>query len=226
MLPNLIRIRQYLPARKKLESSNFLLLCNEIINMKLLFVSSNPHKIAEIRQLLPPGFELTSLADAGFHDEIPETADTIEGNALLKAQFMADKQPLACFADDTGLVIPALNGEPGVYSARYAGEAKNADDNMDLVLRKLEHADDRNAYFVTVIALWINNSMQLFEGCVHGTILTEKRGSAGFGYDPIFQPEGTDRTFAEMTSEEKNALSHRGRAFAKMMGFLSGLSGL
>jgi len=168
---------------------------------------------------------LVSLADAGFYDEIPETAATIEGNALLKAQFMADKQPLACFADDTGLVIPALNGEPGVYSARYAGPARDANDNMDLVLQKLEDADDRSAYFITVIALWINSEMHVFEGRVNGTILKEKRGNAGFGYDPIFQPEGEQRTFAEMSAGEKNGLSHRGRALVKMVAFLGKLSG-
>lgn len=188
--------------------------------MKLLFASANEHKIAEIRQLLPAGYELVSLAEAGFHEDIPETADTIEGNALLKAQFMADRQSMACFADDTGLVIPALNGEPGVYSARYAGEARNADDNMNFVLQKLEGKTDRSAYFVTVIALYLNGHVHVFEGRVEGTILPEKRGANGFGYDPIFQPEGFDRTFAEMTSEEKNALSHRGRALEKMMQFL------
>lgn len=193
--------------------------------MELLFASSNEHKISEIRQLLPEGFSLVSLADAGFYDEIPETAATIEGNALLKAQFMADKQPLACFADDTGLVIPALNGEPGVYSARYAGPARDANDNMDLVLQKLEDADDRSAYFITVIALWINSEMHVFEGRVNGTILKEKRGNAGFGYDPIFQPEGEQRTFAEMSAGEKNGLSHRGRALVKMVAFLGKLSG-
>jgi XTP/dITP diphosphohydrolase len=188
--------------------------------MKLLFASSNTHKISEIRQLLPAGYELVSLSEAGFHEEIPETADTIEGNALLKAQFMAHKQPLACFADDTGLVIPELNGEPGVYSARYAGPERSADANMHLVLKKLEGSSDRRAYFMTVIALWINNEMHLFEGRVAGTILTEQHGTQGFGYDPIFQPEGHDRTFAEMNSEEKNALSHRGRALQKMVEFL------
>jgi XTP/dITP diphosphohydrolase len=193
--------------------------------MQLLFASSNTHKISEIRQLLPGGYSLTSLAEAGFHEEIPETADTIEGNAILKAQFMADRQPLACFADDTGLVIPALNGEPGVYSARYAGPARDANDNMDLVLKKLDGSSDRNAYFTTVIALWIDNSMQVFEGRVEGIILAEKRGTQGFGYDPVFQPLGHDRTFAEMSSEEKNALSHRGRALKKMIEFLKTVNG-
>ena len=188
--------------------------------MQLLFASANPNKVSEIRQLLPAGYELFSLADIGFTEDIPETADTIEGNALLKMAFMAGRQEMACFADDTGLVIPSLNGEPGVYSARYAGEAKDANSNMDLVLRKLETQTDRSAYFVTVIALWMNGKQHLFEGRVDGTILTEKRGAKGFGYDPIFQPEGHDRTFAEMTAEEKNSLSHRGRALEKMVAFL------
>ena len=188
--------------------------------MQLLFASANAHKITEIRQLLPEGYELLSLADVGFHEEIPETAATIEGNARLKAQFLADKQFNACFADDTGLVTSGLNGEPGVYSARYAGDAKNADDNMDLVLSKLEGNSDRSAYFITVIALWFGGEMHIFRGRIDGTILTEKRGTQGFGYDPIFQPIGYSKTFAEMTSEEKNALSHRGRALQQMMAFL------
>jgi XTP/dITP diphosphohydrolase len=188
--------------------------------MKILFASSNTHKISEIRQLLPAGYELVSLSDVGFHEDIPETADTIAGNAVLKAQFMADRQPLACFADDTGLVIPSLNDEPGVYSARYAGPERSADANMDLVLQKLETASDRNAYFLTVIALWLDGTMHLFEGRVEGTILTEKRGAHGFGYDPIFRPAGHERTFAEMSSDEKNALSHRGRALEKMVAYL------
>lgn len=188
--------------------------------MQLLFASANPHKVSEINQLVPAGFEVLSLADIGFTEDIPETADTIEGNAILKAEFMATRQTLSCFADDTGLVIPALNGEPGVYSARYAGPAKDANANMDLVLQKLASSNDRSAYFLTVIALWIDGKLHLFEGRVDGKILHEKRGKQGFGYDPIFQPEGHERTFAEMMSEEKNALSHRGRALAKMMGFL------
>lgn len=188
--------------------------------MQLIFASANAHKISEIRQLLPVGYELRSLADIGFHEEIPETAATIEGNARLKAQFLADKQMTACFADDTGLVTSGLNGEPGVYSARYAGEAKDADANMELVLSKLDGNPDRSAYFITVIALWIGGEMHIFRGRVDGTILTEKRGTNGFGYDPIFQPIGYSKTFAEMTSEEKNALSHRGRALQQMMTFL------
>lgn len=188
---------------------------------ELLFSSGNAHKIAEIKALLPEGYKLVSLADIGFTNEIPETADTIEGNAELKARFLAGKQPLDCFADDTGLVIPALNGEPGVYSARYAGDDKNPEANMNLVMEKLENATDRRAYFITVIALHINNELHLFEGRMDGTIIREKRGLNGFGYDPIFQPDGYSKTFAEMTSEEKNALSHRGKALKKMIAFLS-----
>lgn len=187
---------------------------------QLLFASGNTHKINEIRAMLPDGYSVVSLADVGFMDEIPETAPTIEGNAELKARFLAGKQPLDCFADDTGLVIPVLNGEPGVYSARYAGDDKNADANMQLVLEKLQGKTDKNAYFITVIALHINNQLHLFEGRVEGTIITEKRGTQGFGYDPIFQPEGHTKTFAEMTPEEKNAMSHRGRALKKMISYL------
>lgn len=188
--------------------------------MQLLFASANRHKVSEINQLVPAGIEVLSLEDIGFTEDIPETADTIAGNAEMKAQFMADRQQLPCFADDTGLVIPALNGEPGVYSARYAGPERDANANMDLVLQKLQNADDRSARFITVIALWMDGKMHLFEGFVEGTILEEKRGTQGFGYDPIFQPLGHDRTFAEMSAEEKNALSHRGRALEKMVAFL------
>lgn len=188
--------------------------------MQLLFASANRHKVSEINQLVPEGIEILSLEDIGFTEDIPETADTIAGNAEMKAQFMADRQELPCFADDTGLVIPALNGEPGVYSARYAGPERDANANMDLVLQKLQNADDRSARFITVIALWMDGKMHLFEGFVEGTILEEKRGAQGFGYDPIFQPLGHDRTFAEMSAEEKNALSHRGRALEKMVAFL------
>ncbi len=188
--------------------------------MKLLFASSNEHKIAEIKAILPHGLQLISLKEIQFHDEIPETADTIEENAIQKATFLADKMHIPCFADDTGLVIPSLNGEPGVYSARYAGSQRDAQDNMDLVLKKLNGQSDRKAYFTTVIALYINHKVHLFEGRINGTIITEKRGSNGFGYDPIFVPEGSDKTFAEMTAEEKNGMSHRGRSLAKMTEYL------
>lgn len=188
--------------------------------MKLLFASSNEHKIAEIKAILPHGLQLISLKEIQFHDEIPETADTIAENAVQKATFLADKMHIPCFADDTGLVIPSLNGEPGVYSARYAGSQRNAHDNMDLVLEKLNGQSDRKAYFTTVIALYINHKVHLFEGRIDGTIITEKRGDNGFGYDPIFVPEGSDKTFAEMTADEKNEVSHRGRSLAKMTEYL------
>lgn len=188
--------------------------------MKLLFASSNEHKIAEIKAILPHGLQLISLKEIQFHDEIPETADTIAENAIQKATFLADKMHIPCFADDTGLVIPSLNGEPGVYSARYAGSQRDAQDNMDLVLEKLKDQSDRKAYFTTVIALYINHKVHLFEGRINGTIITEKRGSNGFGYDPIFVPEGSEKTFAEMTSDEKNGMSHRGRSLAKMTEYL------
>ncbi|WP_300666296.1 non-canonical purine NTP diphosphatase [Fluviicola sp.] len=188
--------------------------------MKLLFASSNEHKIAEIKAILPHGLQLISLKEIHFHDEIPETADTIEENAIQKATFLADKMHIPCFADDTGLVIPSLNGEPGVYSARYAGSQRDAHDNMDLVLEKLKDQSDRKAYFTTVIALYINHKVHLFEGRINGTIITEKRGNNGFGYDPIFVPEGSEKTFAEMTADEKNEMSHRGRSLAKMTEYL------
>ncbi|MDR0801747.1 RdgB/HAM1 family non-canonical purine NTP pyrophosphatase [Fluviicola sp.] len=188
--------------------------------MKLLFASSNEHKIAEIKAILPPGFQLISLKEIQFHDEIPETSDTIEGNAIQKATFLADKMHIPCFADDTGLVIPSLSGEPGVYSARYAGTQRNPDDNMNLVLEKLKDQVNRNAYFTTVIALYINHKVHVFEGRIDGIIISEKRGNNGFGYDPIFVPEGSEKTFAEMDSDEKNKMSHRGRALAKMTAYL------
>ncbi|MNK33126.1 Non-canonical purine NTP pyrophosphatase [compost metagenome] len=188
--------------------------------MKLLFASSNEHKIAEIKALLPHGFQLISLKEIQFYDEIPETSDTIEGNAIQKATFLAEKMNIPCFADDTGLIIPGLNGEPGVYSARYAGSQRNADDNMNLVLDKLKDKSDRSAHFSTVIALYIHHKVHVFEGKIEGEIGTEKRGTNGFGYDPIFLPENSEKTFAEMTAEEKNGMSHRSKALEKMMVYL------
>ena len=188
--------------------------------MKLVFASNNKNKIAEIQQLIGDKFEIVSLQDIGCTEDIPETADTIEGNAILKAQYVYDKYGLSCFADDTGLEIDALEGEPGVYSARYAGEQKNADDNMALVLQKLEHQSNRSAQFKTVIALNFGSEHFLFEGIVKGTITPVKRGNAGFGYDPIFQPEGFDVTFAEMSMQQKSTISHRGKAVEKLINFL------
>ncbi|MBP6091869.1 MAG: RdgB/HAM1 family non-canonical purine NTP pyrophosphatase [Crocinitomicaceae bacterium] len=188
---------------------------------KLVFASANKNKIKEIKALLPAHFELITLEEIGFHEEIPETADTISGNAIQKTTFLKDKLALDCFSDDTGLIIPALNGEPGVYSARYAGPQRNADDNMNLVLEKLANQSDRSAFFMTTIALWYENELHLFEGKVTGEIINEKRGDEGFGYDPIFIPENQGKTFAEMSMDEKSKFSHRARAFEKMMAFLS-----
>lgn len=188
--------------------------------MKLVFASNNKNKIAEIQQLIGDKFEIVSLEDIGCTEDIPETAETIEGNAILKAQYVYDKYGLSCFADDTGLEIDALQGEPGVYSARYAGEQKNADDNMALVLQKLENKTNRSAQFKTVIALNFGSEHFLFEGIVKGTITPVKRGNEGFGYDPIFQPEGFDITFAEMSMQQKATISHRGKAVEKLVNFL------
>jgi XTP/dITP diphosphohydrolase len=188
--------------------------------MKLLFASSNQHKIDEIKQLLPATIELISLKDIDFVDEIPETADTIEGNAILKAQFLTQQLSIPCFADDTGLIVPSLNGEPGVFSARYAGPERDAEANMNLLLENLNHSNDRSAYFQTVIALVLDGKTHVFEGKVDGNILPSKKGAHGFGYDPIFEPENTGKSFAEMSATEKNNRSHRGRALAKMIDFL------
>lgn len=191
--------------------------------MKLVFASHNANKVAEIKAMMPAHIELLSLTDLGYHEEIPETANTIEGNAILKAEHLRDELNCAVFADDTGLIVPALNGEPGVFSARYAGPQKDANDNMNLLLEKLAHQEDRSAYFQTVIALNLNGKTHVFDGRVDGTIITEKRGEHGFGYDPIFVPENETLTFAEMDSISKNTMSHRKRALAKMMEFLSTL---
>lgn len=188
---------------------------------KLVFASANQNKIKEIKSILPAGFELVTLDELGFHEEIPETSPTISGNAIQKTTFLKDKLALDCFSDDTGLIIPALNNEPGVYSARYAGPQRNADDNMDLVLGKIAEKNDRSAYFMTTIALWYEGELHLFEGKVTGEIITTKKGEQGFGYDPIFIPEHQGKTFAEMTLAEKSKFSHRARAFEKMIAFLN-----
>ena len=188
---------------------------------KLVFASANANKIKEIKALLPTHFELVTLDEIGFQEDIPETSDTIPGNAIQKTTYLKEKIALDCFSDDTGLIIPALNGEPGVYSARYAGPQRNATDNMNLVLEKLANQSDRSAYFMTTIALWYENELHLFEGKVTGEIIGDKKGDEGFGYDPIFVPENQGKTFAEMSMEEKSKFSHRARAFEKMMLFLT-----
>ena len=188
--------------------------------MKLIFATQNANKANEIQALMPKGIEILSLQDIQCDDDIPETALTLEGNAHLKASYIFEKFEMNCFADDTGLEIEALNNEPGVFSARYAGEQKNADDNMQLVLQKLDQHTNRSAQFRTTICLILEGKEYFFEGKVEGEIRTEKSGDQGFGYDPIFEPEHCGRTFGEMSMVEKNQYSHRARAFEKMIGFL------
>lgn len=190
--------------------------------MVVYFATHNQNKVKEIAKLLPEGMELRSLDELNLHEEIPETSDTIEGNSLMKTQYVFDKHQVACFGDDTGLEVQALNGEPGVYSARYAGPQKNSHDNMDLLLSKLGSSDERSARFKTVIT-YINaeGSVHQFTGIAKGSITREKSGQEGFGYDPIFQPEGYDITFAEMSADEKNQISHRAKAFQQLVNFLS-----
>ena len=185
---------------------------------KLVFATNNAHKFKEIRDILTNQIELLSLADIGFSDEIPEDHETLEENAAQKAYFIYNKFGIDCFSDDTGLEIEALNGAPGVYSARYAGEKCTFDDNMNLVLRNMAGIENRKAKFRTVIALVEKGKLVNFEGAVRGTITQEKIGNSGFGYDPVFIPEGYNRTFAEMALTEKNLISHRALAvkeFAK-----------
>ena len=191
--------------------------------MKLVFATQNENKAQEIQSLLPEYFKIISLKDIRCFDEIPETAETLEGNSLLKASFISETYNLNCFADDTGLEIEALDNRPGVYSARYAGPEKSAAANINKVLLELEGKTARNAQFRTLITLILNKSTFSFEGIVRGEIISEKRGENGFGYDPIFVPEGEIKTFAEMSLEEKNKHSHRARAFQKMIEFLNEL---
>lgn len=188
--------------------------------MKILFATSNQNKANEIRKVFPKNFELLTLADIEITEDIPETSNTIEGNAKQKANYITSNYQLNCFADDTGLEIESLNGEPGIRSARYAGKERSDEANMKLVLDKLQSSENRSARFKTVIALNIDNEQFLFEGIVNGVIRYEKTGQNGFGYDPIFEPENCGKTFAEMSMEEKNEYSHRARAIKKMIDFL------
>ena len=191
--------------------------------MQLVFASNNQNKIKEIQLLLPQSIQILSLSAIGCFEEIPETADTIEGNAILKANYVAEKFGYNCFADDTGLEVETLNGEPGVYSARYAGEQKDANDNMDKLLLNLQDASNRSAQFKTVIALNLNGRQILFTGIIKGNIIEEKVGAHGFGYDPIFVADGYTKTFAELTIEEKSKISHRGLAVKQLVAFCSTL---
>jgi len=189
--------------------------------MKLVFATNNLNKLAEVQKMLPNSIELLSLKDINFFDEIEETETTLEGNAKLKANYITEKFGYNCFADDTGLEVESLNGEPGVYSARYAGTENDSKKNMQKLLSELETKSNRKAQFRTAIALNLNNKQFLFEGICKGEILTEKQGTDGFGYDPIFKPNGFNNSFAEMTSEEKNSISHRGNAIQKLVSFLT-----
>jgi XTP/dITP diphosphohydrolase len=190
---------------------------------KLVFATHNKHKLVEIQQMLEGDYQLVDLNDIGCHNEIPENESTLQGNALAKAMYVKQKFGFDCFADDTGLEVAVLNGAPGVFSARYAGEQKNSEDNMNKLLQALENKEDRSAQFRTVIALVLGEEKYLFEGVVKGKIMTERRGDGGFGYDPIFMADGETRTFAQMPMAEKAAMSHRGRAVEKLMGFLAKL---
>lgn len=199
--------------------------------IKLVFASQNPHKLTEVNHAMREAFgqfnapamrwEIIALDQICINEDIPETQSTLEGNALQKARFVFERTGFNCFADDTGLEIDALDGRPGVYSARYAGNHKSFDDNIKKVLKELEGIENRSARFRTVIALIINNETCFFEGSVEGVILHEKRGSQGFGYDPVFLPVGHSKTFAEMSLDEKNQLSHRAIAVKKLCTFLA-----
>ncbi|TDS64210.1 XTP/dITP diphosphohydrolase [Myroides indicus] len=189
-------------------------------NMKLVFASNNKNKIKEIKNQLSENIEILSLEDIGCDVDIPETADTIEGNAILKADYIKKHYGYNCFADDSGLEVDALNGAPGVFSARYAGNEKNDNNNIDKLLEELKDQTNRKANFKTVIALNLNNNQYLFTGTVNGKIITEKRGTYGFGYDPIFIAEGMNKTFAQMSLQEKNKISHRGKAVEQLVDFI------
>jgi XTP/dITP diphosphohydrolase len=191
--------------------------------MKIVFASNNKNKIQEIQSMLPDTIQIVSLESIGCFEEIPETAETIEGNAILKANYVTQNYGFDCFADDTGLEVDSLNGEPGVYSARYAGEQRNVDDNMDKLLEELLDKTNRNAQFKTVIALNLKGKQYLFEGIASGEITLEKKGTGGFGYDPIFKPNGYENTFAELSLEVKNEISHRGKATKALLEFLENI---
>jgi XTP/dITP diphosphohydrolase len=189
---------------------------------KICFASNNKHKLEEVRSILGPDFFVLSLAEVGFHKDLPETRNTFEENSAQKAEYLFDKIRLPCFADDSGLEVEALNGEPGVFSARYAGEHKNDSDNIKLLLKKLRGVTNRNAQFKTVITfINANSNHHCFEGTIKGRILNEERGKGGFGYDPVFVPNGYSQTFAEMDASQKNSMSHRAVAVKKLAEFLA-----
>ena len=191
--------------------------------MQLVFATNNLNKLKEVQALMPEHIQLLSLKDIGCTEDIPETQDTIEGNAIQKAEYLKAHYGYDCFADDTGLEVDALNGAPGVYSARYAGSQRNADDNTNKLLAELNNNTNRQAQFKTVIALQLNDKLHTFTGICKGDITTEKKGQGGFGYDPVFQPEGYSQTFAEITLEAKNKIGHRGKAVVQLIAFLQNL---
>ncbi|MFL1013487.1 non-canonical purine NTP diphosphatase [Flavisericum labens] len=189
--------------------------------MELVFATNNKNKISEVQALVPNNIKLLSLKDIGCLEDIPETQDTIAGNAIQKTEYIKTHYGYACFADDTGLEVEALNGAPGVYSARYAGEQKNAEDNMRKLLSELKNTTNRTAQFKTVIALHLNNELQTFAGICTGEITKIKYGEKGFGYDPIFRPKGYEQTFAQMDLSLKNSIGHRGKAVSQLVSFLN-----
>ncbi len=192
--------------------------------MKLIFATNNANKVKEIKALVGERFDILSLKEINCLDDLPETQDTLEGNAMQKARYVADKFNVNCFADDTGLEVDALDGAPGVYSARYAGEDCIAENNMNKLLSEMDGVENRKANFRTCIALIIDGQEHIFDGEVQGKITQHKSGEEGFGYDPIFQPEGYEQTFSEMTLEAKNKISHRGRAVRKLAEYLNSIS--
>ena len=187
----------------------------------LIFATNNPNKVKEVNSFLNNRLKILSLAEAGINIDIPEPYDTLEENACEKARVIHVTTGADCFAEDTGLEVASLNGEPGVKSARYAGENKSSEDNIDKLLSELKDKDDRNAQFKTVISIIIDDNQHIFEGICKGSIIAERRGTSGFGYDPIFVPDGSEKTFGEMNLEEKNIFSHRKKAFEKLMNFLT-----
>ncbi len=194
--------------------------------MKIIFATNNQHKLKEIREIIGDKINIQSLADIHCHEDIPETGTTLQENALLKAQFVKDNFGFDCFAEDTGLEVDALHGAPGVYSARFAGEHCSPQDNMEKLLNELQGESNRNARFKTVIALLLNGEKHFFEGEISGQIIAEKRGTQGFGYDPIFVPNGFSQTFAELGDDVKNTISHRAIATQKLADFLMKLSNI
>lgn len=191
--------------------------------MQLVFATNNLNKLKEVQRLIPPSIKLLSLKDIGCFEDIPETQNTIKGNAIQKAEYVKTHYNFDCFADDTGLEVEALNGAPGVYSARYAGEQRDADDNMNKLLQELNNKQNRDAQFKTVVALHLNNSIHTFTGICKGEITEQRLGEKGFGYDPVFKPTGYETTFAEMDLNLKNKIGHRGKAIQKLVEFLNAL---